>query len=72
MKRIGWIRTHGLLHRKTIFIIPFGEILRIPMIKTFLLYIMYIKKGYFELGRTNEVRTHEHSLKERLMQTTRP
>ena len=38
MKRIGWIRTHDQSNRKTIFIRPFGQVLRTTQIKTFLLF----------------------------------
>ena len=52
MKRIGWIRTHGLLHRKTIFIIPFGEVLRTKIINTFFLYFNVLKKVTLFNGET--------------------
>ena len=38
MKRIRWIRTHVLPHRKTVFIKTFCQVLYTPLIKTSLLF----------------------------------
>ena len=44
MKRIDWIRIHDQSNRKTIFVRPFGQVLRPTQIKTFLLFRNVIKK----------------------------
>ena len=50
MKRIGWIRTHHQSNRKTIIIRPFGQVLRTPLIKTFLLFPNISKNIFFNSG----------------------
>ena len=72
MMGIDWIRTHGLLHRKSIFTRPFGHVLRTTLIKTFLTISQYIKIGVFQFGKTNEVRTHKYFHKEGMTETTQP
>ena len=71
MKRIGWIRTHDLPHRKTACIRPFVEVLCSPLIKNFLLFHHILKNVNFVFWRTIDVRTH-NSNNERRGQTARP
>ena len=50
MRRIGWIRTDDQSNRKTIFIRPYGQVHRTPLIKTFLFFHNILKNAFFNSG----------------------